>query len=329
MSPLVSVIIPNFNHAAYLPERIESVINQSYQHFELFILDDLSTDKSQDIITQYAAKDTRIKAIFNDVNSGSTFKQWNKGVSITKGEYVWIAESDDVADTTFLEKMLPILQQHDDVGFVYCMSHKINEEGKIIGDAVPRDNPNIDPLRWQKDFLNDGRSECKNVMIFKNVIANASGVLFRKSAFLGAGGAVEGLKLCGDWLTYVKILSHSNVAFNSQYLNYFRVHSGTVRKKRSFNSFDAIWERYQVFRYISNTFDIDEINKSKVLIRLLTDFLREKKNFTLLLKSTERRKVVLKELWQLDKKITVITGVGRWVLKRILKRLSTWGKQTS
>ena len=95
--PKVTVIIPNYNHAKFLPRRIESVLNQTFQDFEVVFLDDSSTDNSLEIFNNYST-DKRIRLIQNNVNSGSPFKQWIKGLRESKGEYIWIAESDDFAD---------------------------------------------------------------------------------------------------------------------------------------------------------------------------------------------------------------------------------------
>src|SRR5215467_13719414 len=98
--PTVSVIVPNYNHARYLRRRVDSILAQTYQDFELILLDDCSTDESRSIISEYA-KDPRIRIELNEVNSGSTFKQWNKGARMARGSYIWIAESDDRADSCF------------------------------------------------------------------------------------------------------------------------------------------------------------------------------------------------------------------------------------
>src|SRR5246127_2931841 len=103
--PTVSVVVPNYNHARFLPERIESILRQSYQDFELILLDDCSSDDSRAILSQYA-DDPRVRLEFNAVNSGSTFKQWNKGVRLARGKYVWIAESDDYADERLLQRLV-------------------------------------------------------------------------------------------------------------------------------------------------------------------------------------------------------------------------------
>lgn len=101
MRPLISVIIPNFNHAPYLKQRIDSVLNQTYDNLEIFLLDDCSKDNSRKILLSYKNNPKVKEIIFNDKNSGSTFKQWEKGFELSHGEYIWIAESDDYCDAFF------------------------------------------------------------------------------------------------------------------------------------------------------------------------------------------------------------------------------------
>ncbi len=91
----VSVILPNYNHSKYLKQRIDSILNQTFQDFELILLDDNSPDDSVDIIESYRDHKRVSHIHLNKENSGSTFKQWERGFSLAKGEYIWIAESDD------------------------------------------------------------------------------------------------------------------------------------------------------------------------------------------------------------------------------------------
>ena len=120
--PEVSVIIPNYNHAPYLNQRIDSVPNQSYQDFELIILDDNSSDESKTIINQYASHPKITHIIFNTVNSGSPFKQWQKGVELAQGKCIWIAESDDYADESLLSVLMHPFEKHTDVVLSFCQS---------------------------------------------------------------------------------------------------------------------------------------------------------------------------------------------------------------
>src|SRR5260370_14145431 len=106
--PTVSVVVPNYNHARFLRQRVDSILAQTFQDFELILLDDWSTDESRSILREYVS-DPRVRTEFNEVNSGSTFKQWNKGVRLARGKYVWLAESDDSAATRFLQSLVPLL----------------------------------------------------------------------------------------------------------------------------------------------------------------------------------------------------------------------------
>src|SRR5690606_24447409 len=109
--PTVSVIIPNYNHAKYLRRRIDSVLAQTFQDFEIILLDDCSTDKSRDIIETYKGNAKVSHIVYNEENSGSPFKQWEKGIGLAKGKYIWIAESDDWCERNLLESLLPPLEE--------------------------------------------------------------------------------------------------------------------------------------------------------------------------------------------------------------------------
>ena len=112
-NPLVSVIIPNYNHAKFLKERIESVLNQTYKNFEIIILDDKSTDDSVGIIKQYADNNYVKHILINEKNSGSPFRQWLKGFELAKGELIWIAESDDSCENSFLYTLVSEFRQNE------------------------------------------------------------------------------------------------------------------------------------------------------------------------------------------------------------------------
>jgi glycosyltransferase involved in cell wall biosynthesis len=108
-TPKVSIIVPNYNHAKFLPQRMDSVLGQTFQDFRLILLDNCSTDDSRSILDEYRG-DPRIRVVFNERNSANTFKQWNKGIRLARGEYVWIATSDDCAEGRLLERLVEILE---------------------------------------------------------------------------------------------------------------------------------------------------------------------------------------------------------------------------
>ncbi|MBI5142529.1 MAG: glycosyltransferase [Nitrospirae bacterium] len=254
--PKVSVIIPNYNHARYLDQRMVSVLGQTYRDFEVIFLDDASTDNSREVFGKYQG-DSRIRAVFNEKNSGSPFVQWNSGVKMAKGEYVWIAESDDYADSRLLETLVGALDRNPSVGIAYCASMQVDQHGSEFGVWLPTDigGYRLDENRWRTDFTNDGKDECSNFMIVRCTIPNASAVVFRKSVYEMTGYADETMRLCGDWLMWCKMLMISGISYTARPLNCFRTHRHSVRSTIEGEA-AKIAEMYRVIRFISGGIDV-------------------------------------------------------------------------
>jgi O-antigen biosynthesis protein len=228
-APKVSVIVPNYNHAPYLRQRLDSIMNQSFRDFEVLVLDDASTDNSSEIIQTYAHY-PMFRLMFNETRNGSAFKQWQIGLENTRGEYVWFAESDDCASPYFLSRLLPILENDKSIGLVYCQSYLIDPSSRVVGDAIQWTD-DLDPSRWKKNFINNGRVEIKDYLSKKNTIPNASAVLLRASVLRSIDGLDAGYTLCGDWLLWIKILLQSNVGYVAEKLNYWRQRSSNARTR--------------------------------------------------------------------------------------------------
>jgi glycosyltransferase involved in cell wall biosynthesis len=222
----VSVVVPNYNHAAFLRQRVKSVLNQTFENFEVILLDDSSTDESREILSEYANY-PRVIVEFNEKNSGSTFKQWNRGVELSRGEYIWIAESDDFADERLLERLVSALDAEPEASFAYCRSWRVDEQNRLHG-FVDQYLTDLHPTRWAGDYCSDGLEECEKYFVFRNMVANASAVLFRKSVYERVGGADESLKLCGDWKLWASMALAGKVVHVSDPLNYFRFHDKSV-----------------------------------------------------------------------------------------------------
>ena len=232
--PLISVIIPNYNHSKYLEQRLESVFNQTYTNFEVILLDDCSTDASREILSRFIKNAKVTHCVFNTKNTGNTFKQWAKGIALAKGDFIWIAESDDFAAPTFIERMIQPLIEDEEVVLSYCQSNRVNELGVITGNWKSHtDNLSID--FFQNDFVINGNQFIGNYLIYKNVIPNASALLIRKSTIEALGGfeIPNELRYCGDWLLYFKLALHHKVGFVADSLNNFRYHSESVISKAS------------------------------------------------------------------------------------------------
>lgn len=245
--PKVSVIIPNYNHARYLRQRIESVLGQTYRDFELILLDDFSTDESRSIIDEYG-NDPRVRIELNDKNSGSTFKQWNKGVWLASGEYIWIAESDDYADELLLERLVAVLDDETELTFAYCRSWQISEDDQKegFGDSYL---DYFDTQRWKADFRAVGRDECREYFFRTNPVPNASAVVFRKAIYKRVGGADESLRMCGDWKLWAAMALEGRIAYVSEPLNYYRAHGASMRNRSKREGLGTL-EALTVIRWI-------------------------------------------------------------------------------
>ena len=255
-SPQITVLIPNYNHARYLTQRIESVLNQSHNNLEIIIMDDCSLDNSREIIAKYEALDSRITVVYNEQNSGSTFKQWNKGFALAKGQYIWIAESDDYADNDFLKILLPVLEQDSQVGLVYSASYTVDEHSTTLDKGEAYFNE-LDPELWRDDFIADGLSIMHRFMLKSNIIPNASAVLIRKSAIEHIGFADETKRLVGDWLYWARILASYKIAYCAKPLNYFRRHTNNVRSGSAVSGI-AILEFIDVLKQLKSYGGFDQ-----------------------------------------------------------------------
>lgn len=219
---MISVIIPNYNHYKFLKQRIESVLNQTYQDFELIILDDCSTDDSKQIIEQYRNHPRVSKIVYNETNSGNTFKQWEKGIQLAVGNFIWIAESDDYASPKFLEYGIKAFNSNEHIGIAKFGSVWVDESNATIKTDREQD----------KTEIFSGKKFIKDHLATDNNIYNASAVLFKKNQIkLPLIKEITSMFYCGDWLFWIEILKHSDICLINKNLNYYRRHPNTVTHK--------------------------------------------------------------------------------------------------
>ena len=228
-SPLVSVIIPNYNYAKYLHERLSSVLEQTYQNMEIILLDDASSDNSVSVMEECRSADLRIREIIrNEKNSGSPFRQWKKGLDMAKGEYIWIAEADDLADSKFIESTLELLEKYPSASMAFTGSVIIDKNGKETDadmdswTARQKSNPDGYKVFHSNDYV-------RRNLYWYNYVYNASGVLFRRSAYLKVSDTEwAASRYCGDWRFWTRIAQQGDVIEIYRKLNRFRKHSDSV-----------------------------------------------------------------------------------------------------
>ncbi len=133
--PVVTVIMPCCNAAKYLADSIESVIAQTYQNWELLVIDDCSTDNSAEIVSAYASKDSRIRMFQTERNSGSATVPWNIGIQNAQGRYIAFLDADDEWFPEKLQQQLPLFDSPE-VAVVFSNYEKMDAEGKRSGRIV-------------------------------------------------------------------------------------------------------------------------------------------------------------------------------------------------
>lgn len=228
----ISAIVPNYNYARYLEKRLNSILSQSYPIFEIIVLDDASTDNSIEVI-ESCLSNTSIshRLLRNNQNSGSVFQQWRRAVECSRGDFIWICEADDFAESAFLERVMSLF---DDAQVVmgYTQSYQIDESGNILCDSYLDYTNDICPQRWRQDYVCEGREELSRVLAIKNSIPNVSAVIFRRSSLQKALDHCHrdllNLRIAGDWLIYSEVLLHGKIGFIAESLNFHRRHQSSV-----------------------------------------------------------------------------------------------------
>lgn len=204
--PLVSVIIPCFNHGKFLQETVDSVLNSDYASLEIIIVDDESTDNSLDVAQQLAEKHGNIQ-VFQQKNGGPS-KARNLGIKEAKGQIILPLDADDLISKEYIEEAVKILTQQEDVKVVYALAKKF---GAVQGE-------------WKlKPFSSDALA--KDNMIYVSA-------LFRKTDWERVGGFSDSLELVReDWEFWIKLLKDGGNAYQMPFHGFFyRIHSNSRRK---------------------------------------------------------------------------------------------------
>lgn len=195
---------------------MQSIFQQTWQDFEVIVLDDCSTDSSREIIEQYR-NHPQVKAIvYNEVNSGSPFKQWAKGLQLASTEWVWIAESDDYCAEGFLNSVLPGMKDP-----LCCLAYTgaiwVNEKDQLLK-----------PVDIDKEGFTNGTAFIATKMLHQNTLVNAGMAVFRRTTALQSKIDWSSMTQSGDYALFCAVLSSGKVYCNGENLAYFNRHSNTV-----------------------------------------------------------------------------------------------------
>lgn len=254
VSPLVTVIVPNYNHAAFLPERLDSIYNQSYRNFEVLLLDDCSSDNSREVLQRYAAEhpdNTRL--LFNEKNSGSPFAQWKKGIANAHGELIWIAESDDWCDLDFLEKLVCAFSD-ESVMLAFARSVFVRNGKTVWTHEEYLSRYGME--RWRTNFVAPAHRIVNECFGYTNIVPNVSSAVFRTPSAdfpLWDDEEWSRMRVCGDWVFYLHLIRGGKIAYFGEVSNYYRQHenntSVTAQQKDHYYAEHVILTRHVLQNY--------------------------------------------------------------------------------
>jgi len=212
-NPKVSIVIPTYNRADFLPKAMQSVLNQTYRDWEMIIVDDGSTDNTEEVVKGY--KESGIRYIAHKSNLGISAAR-NTGIKNSKGKYIALLDSDDEWFPEKLSCQMKIFQEKDLKYGVVCTSGYMIKDDKVISvKAIPND---LD------DFY--------KIFLFKNVIWSSS-VLIRKECFEKLGLFDEHLKSCEDWEMWIRISKYYKFIFLKTPFITYLIHPGQISENLS------------------------------------------------------------------------------------------------
>lgn len=201
---LVSIVLPVYNGEKYLAEAIESVLQQTYQNWELIVVDDCSTDRTASIISEYVKADTRIRAIRNRDNMMLP-ASLNIGFEVARGEYYTWTSDDNEYEKSALKAMKDYLDYNQDIQMVYADMSIVDDEGRTV-----RKKPQMAP-------------KC---LAYKNVVGAC--FLYRKSTALKVGYYNPEFALAEDYDYWIRISKIGVVEHLDGFFYRYRVHGGSM-----------------------------------------------------------------------------------------------------
>lgn len=262
----VSVIVPNYNYGKYLRKRLLSILKQTYPIHELIVLDDASTDGSAEMarsmVLDLNAQNPNLNVRFvgNKKNSGKAMLAWRQGLELVTGDYVWIAEADDLCSRRFLEEVMKGFDDPD-VVLSYSESMIINGMGVMMAPNFRWSRDKEKSGHYKKSYIKGGRTEIEEIMAIRCTIPNVSAVVFRKDA-VRAKDLEKALEFsqAGDWYLYVKVLENGKISYNRKALNKFRIHGGSKTAESKNNSKhyeEVLW----MHEYLRKNYDLTKTVK--------------------------------------------------------------------
>jgi len=214
--PTLSVVVPNYNHAKYLPTCLESILKQSVPPQEIIVIDDGSTDNSLEIFEGFARKHSQIKIHRNEVNRGALYTI-NRGVDLATGELICMWGADDEMLPGFLEQSLRLFAQHPSAGLsaTICRMSDVNKGLVYYFGYGIADRPCYLSPQDVVELCREGR-----FLVF------TASTIYRRQALLEAGKYQQDLRWHSDWLAMYTSAFRYGMCFVPEVLSEFRILPG-------------------------------------------------------------------------------------------------------
>jgi glycosyltransferase involved in cell wall biosynthesis len=233
--PTVSVAVPNYNYAQFMPERLSSIFQQNHPVHEILVLDDCSKDDSLAVIPRIAEEwGRKIYLQPNKVNSGSVFAQWRKAAETATGEFLWIAEADDLSEPGFLSAVVLAMQDDPRICLGFSDSRSINYDGSPLWENYKGYYAQQEPGALSESATWSGEEFVRRFLAVRNLILNVSAVVWRRKALLDAldncQSELRDFRMAGDWRLYLEALvqKDAKIAYIASPLNVHRRHAESV-----------------------------------------------------------------------------------------------------
>lgn len=245
--PKVSVVLTSYNHASFIGESIESVLNQTFSDFELYIIDDCSSDNSWEIIQDYAKKDSRIIPIRHEKNLGGSIKP--DLITKLKGKYFCIAHCDDRWHLTKLEKQVEYMDTHPKIGACFTWVEYIDENSEII--------TNIDNKYTDFNLENRSRFAWLNHFFYQGNCLCHPSVMLRTRIQRNEELYSQGLGALPDLNRWIKLCLKHEIYLYPEKLTCFRIRNNALNTSGN-NLANLTRCQFDTLQILTNYLNIDQ-----------------------------------------------------------------------
>jgi glycosyltransferase involved in cell wall biosynthesis len=257
--PRTSVVIPSYNHEKYVAECIQSVLGQTFQDFEIVVVDDGSSDATVERIR--SIHDPRLHLFVSESNRGQ-FSAMEEGVRQARGEFIAVLNSDDAFHPEKLDKQVRFMDGHPEVGAVFTGVQLIGEDGQAFTDEKHH-------LHGLFKTENRSRQEWMNYFFYRGVCVSHPSMMVRKSCHEVLGHYKKHLAQWSDLDFILRILTRYEMHIIPEKLTKFRVRSGEANTggNRPEARIRGMWEYGRVLRFYLTLTDLDDFEQVFPLAR--------------------------------------------------------------